>query len=148
MHVLLLSGEGFNIASVLCPIPFHVNEIKYVSINFKTVEMNGNTNKIPQTGSPPHPPVVVPAPFSVNLSFMMLFQTGGRLCHQQSLLSEGFKARMLIASFTPLSNNLCSMDNIFVFSNMMVWLGLSVCMLQANYVIRHFVKCLKNSVIS
>ena len=23
-------GEGFNIASVLCPIPFHVNEIKYV----------------------------------------------------------------------------------------------------------------------
>ena len=25
-----LVGEGFNIASVLCPIPFHVNEIKYV----------------------------------------------------------------------------------------------------------------------
>ena len=25
-----LSGEGHNIASVLCPIPFHVNEIKYV----------------------------------------------------------------------------------------------------------------------
>ena len=23
-------GEGFNIASVLCPIPFDVNEIKYV----------------------------------------------------------------------------------------------------------------------
>ena len=24
------SGEGFNIAPVLWPIPFHVNEIKYV----------------------------------------------------------------------------------------------------------------------
>ena len=30
IHVLLLSGEGYNIASVLCPIPFHVNKIKYI----------------------------------------------------------------------------------------------------------------------
>ena len=26
-------GEGFNIASVLCPIPFHVNEIKKKCLN-------------------------------------------------------------------------------------------------------------------
>ena len=35
IHVLLLSGESYNIASVLCPIPFRVNEIKYVkSVDF------------------------------------------------------------------------------------------------------------------
>ena len=56
------------------------------------METNGNANKIPQTGFPP--PVVVPAPFSVNLSFMMLFQTGGRLYHLQFLLNEGFEAQM------------------------------------------------------
>ena len=39
---------------------------------------------------------------------MMLFQIGGRLYRPPSLLSEGFKARMCIASFTPLSNHLCS----------------------------------------
>ena len=59
---------------------------------------------------------------------MMLFQIGGRLYCPPSLLSEGFKARMCIASFTPLSNHLCSTSSIFVFSNMMVWSGLSVCM--------------------
>ena len=57
------------------------------------METNGNANKIPQTGFPP--PVVVPAPFSVNLSFMMLFQTGGRLYRLlQFLLSQGFEAQM------------------------------------------------------
>ena len=56
------------------------------------METNGNANKIPQTGFPP--PVVVPAPFSVNLSFMMSFQTGGRLYRLQFLLSEGFEAQM------------------------------------------------------
>ena len=56
----------------------------------------------------------------------MLFQTRGRLYHPPSLLSEGFKARMQIASFTLLSNPLCSTDNIFVFSIVMLWLGLSV----------------------
>ena len=28
--IKLGEGEGFNRASVLCPIPFHVNETKYV----------------------------------------------------------------------------------------------------------------------
>ena len=51
-----------------------------------------------------------------------------RLYRPPSLLSEGFKARMCIASFTPLSNHLCSTASIFVFSNVMVWSGLSVCM--------------------
>ena len=55
-------------------------------------ETNGNANKIPQIGFPPSS--VVPAPFSVNLSCMMLFQTGGRLYHLQSLLSDGFEAQM------------------------------------------------------
>ena len=59
---------------------------------------------------------------------MMLFQIGGRLYHPPSLLSEGLKARMCIASFTPLSNHLCSTVSIFVFSNVMVWSGLLVCM--------------------
>ena len=61
---------------------------------------------------------------------MMLFQIGGRLYHPPSLLSEGFKARMCIASFTPLSNHLCSTSSIFVFSKIMVWSGLSVCVLR------------------
>ena len=74
------------------------------------------------------PPLVVPIALSVNLSFMILFQIGGRLYRPPSLLSEGFKARMCIASFTPLSNHLCSTTSIFVFSNMMVWSLLSVCM--------------------
>ena len=74
------------------------------------------------------PPLLVPIALSVNLSFMMLFQIEGRLYCPPSLLSEGFKARMCIASFTPLSNHLCSTSSIFVFSNMMVWSGLSVCM--------------------
>ena len=59
---------------------------------------------------------------------MMLFQIGGRLYRPRSLLSEGFKARICIASFTPLSNHWCSTSSILVFSNMMVWSGLSVCM--------------------
>ena len=58
---------------------------------------------------------------------MMLFQIGGRLYRPPSLLSEGFKARICIAS-SPLSNHLCSTFSILVFSNMMVWSGLSVCM--------------------
>ena len=74
------------------------------------------------------PPLVVPVALSVYLSFMMLFQIGGRLYHPPSRLSEGFKPRMCIASFTPLSNHLCSTASIFVFSNVMVWSGLLVCM--------------------
>ena len=58
----------------------------------------------------------------------MLFQIGGRLYRPPSLLSEGFKARMCIASFTPLSHHLCSTASIFKFSNVMVRSGLSVCM--------------------
>ena len=40
------------------------------------LETKGNTNRIPQIGPPP---LVVPAPFSVSLSIMMLFQTWGKL---------------------------------------------------------------------
>ena len=76
---------------------------------------------------PGTPPVVVPAPLSVNLSYIMFYQIRGRLYRLPSLLSEGFKAQMYIASLTPLSNHLCFTNNIVVFSNVMVWLGLSVC---------------------
>ena len=41
------------------------------------LETNGNANRIPQTASPPSP-LVVPAPFSVSPSLMMLFQIGGK----------------------------------------------------------------------
>ena len=90
------------------------------------LETTGNTNRFLRLG--PHAPLVVPVALSINLFFMMLFQIGGRLYRPPSLLSEGFKARMCIASFTPLSNHLCSTASIFVFSNVMVWSGLSVCM--------------------
>ena len=63
------------------------------------LEMNGHTNRIPQTGPPPDP-VVVPTSFSINLSFMMSFHIVGRLSRLPSLLSEGFKVQMYIASFT------------------------------------------------
>ena len=59
---------------------------------------------------------------------MMLFEIGGRLCHPPSLLSEGFKDWMYIAFFTSLSNHLCSTDSIIVLSDVMVCLGLCVCM--------------------
>ena len=49
-----------------------------------------------------------------NLSFMILFQTWVRLYHPPSLLSEGFKVQMYIASFTPLSNHMCSTDSILI----------------------------------
>ena len=87
------------------------------------LETTGNANRIPQA-----PPLVVPVTLSINLSFMMLFQIGGRLCCAPSLLSEGFKAQMCIASLTPFSNRLCSTASIFIFSNVMVWSGVSVCM--------------------
>ena len=51
-----------------------------------------------------------------------------RLYRPPSLLSEGVKARVYIVAFTPLANHLCSTDSIFVFSSVMVWFGLSVCM--------------------
>ena len=87
------------------------------------LEMIGNANGIHQTGPP-----CSGVPSSMNLSLIMLFQIGGRFYHPPPLLSEGFKSWMCIASLTPLFNPLCSTNSVFVFSNVMVWLGLSVCM--------------------
>ena len=72
-------------------------------------------------------PVVVPAPLFIILSLIMLFQIWGRL-YVLRLYCEGFIARMCITSFTPLLNHLCSTDSISLFSHLMVWFGLSVCM--------------------
>ena len=63
-----------------------------------------NANEIPQTGLPLQWWSQL---FSISLSLMVLFQIGSRLYGPPSLLCEGFKARMCIASFTPLSNHLC-----------------------------------------
>ena len=76
---------------------------------------------------------------------MMLFQIGSRLYHPPSLLSEGFKARMCIASFTPLLNHLCSTASIFIFSSVMVWSGLLVCMcVEASDVVELSLLCSPN----
>ena len=48
--------------------------------------------------------MVILAPLSINLSFVMLIQLRGRFYRPLSLLSEDFKAKMYIASFTSLSN--------------------------------------------
>ena len=89
------------------------------------LETNGNANRFlrlapPSTGGP-----------CCTLRQPLLYDVipdRGRLYRPPSLLSEGIKTRMCIASFTPLSNHLCSTASIFVFSNVMVWSGLSVCM--------------------
>ena len=89
------------------------------------LETNGNANRFLRLGPPStggsHCTLRQPLLYDV-------IPDRGRLYRPPSLLSEGFKAQICIASFTPLSNHLCSTSSILVFSNMMVWSGLSVCM--------------------
>ena len=94
------------------------------------------------------PPVVVPAPLSISLSLIMLFQIGGSWYYPPSLLRSG-AFRMCITSFTPLSNHLCSTDSILVFSNVIVWLGLSVCMcFETSDVVELGLQCSPNLAVS
>ena len=83
----------------------------------------GRTGTLCQKSVDRAPIVVVPALLSVNLFLMMLFHTGGRWYLPPSLFSEGFRARMYMASFTPLSNHFDSTDSILMLSNVMAFIS-------------------------